>query len=930
VHTKSLKKTKATPFLTRLLCLISFLTLVACGGGGSAELTPVINSLSATAISIAPNESVDITAVFSGGTGTVDNGIGEIFSGVTFTVSPTETTTYTLTVEEPRGTTATQSITITVVPIAEILSFTSSADSITVGDSCDLTAEFISVGGTAEIDNGVGAVSSLTPVTVSPTETTTYALTVTTDSGETLTSSLTVNVAPAATINDTPIITLPTISSFTATDTTITLGDSTDLTATFANGTGDINHSVGEVTSNAATTVSPTTDTIYTLTVTNSDGDNVTQDIAITVVSASLNGAATINAGDSATLTVISANGAAVLIDDGGNTITVSGGSANVSPTSTTTYTLTVTNANSVSATSSVTVTVIEPLAILSSNSSGSETGTTTIEITATYSGGTAVFDSGGGGTTLTSGSPETFEVTISNTTTFTLTVTNSFGVFDVSTHTISVFTPPPLPIGYPSPTVRQIDDNQPITIFFSRAMETGELVLTGSMSGDTYSVAWSTLVHSNDQLVITPLSSWSPGIGKTLTIDAKDADLTSMDTLNLTYDISSGTTYYVEANSDDANNGISPGTARLTISSALSDAVSGDLVLVSAVYDTGTSTYDGFYEISSPITLKQGVTLAGGYNKEFTGRDTVTYETIITDTSSATGGASTPNTIVKASDSAITSATIVDGFTLNGSADGSAAYTSAVWTLSGADPTIQNSIINGGSGTSTSYGIFADSSDPVIRNNLISGGTSPNSYGVNINEATSAFILRNNTISAGTGSTIAYGVSNSTSSSSSMPKVENNIIFSGGSGASRICFYEADTTSSPDLMNNNYLLNCSTTLYRDGDTGCPGDADSDGNPSTCTLAEMQLLAFGTSVGGNIDDADPTFANFTDIDGTDNNIDTMDDNDWHLGNSSPASAAGLNGLDETIPWDFTQDLDGVSRPASGSNWAIGAYEYVAP
>jgi hypothetical protein len=70
---------------------------------------------------------------------------------------------------------------------------------------------------------------------------------------------------------------------------------------------------------------------------------------------------------------------------------------------------------------------------------------------------------------------------------------------------------------------------------------------------------------------------------------------------------------------------------------------------------------------------------------------------------------------------------------------------------------------------------------------------------------------------------------------------------------------------------------------------------------------------------------DPLFA---DIDGADNDINTMDDNDWHLSAGSPASvtAGGLNGLDQNPAWTFTTDKDGVTRPASGNPWSIGAYE----
>lgn len=79
--------------------------------------------------------------------------------------------------------------------------------------------------------------------------------------------------------------TTPTITSFSASSTTITTGNSVDLTAVFiADGTGSIDNSVGTITSDTPVTVSPSTTTTYTLTVTKSDGSSETSALTITVV----------------------------------------------------------------------------------------------------------------------------------------------------------------------------------------------------------------------------------------------------------------------------------------------------------------------------------------------------------------------------------------------------------------------------------------------------------------------------------------------------------------------------------------------------------------------------------------------------------------------------------------------------------------------
>ena len=52
----------------------------------------------------------------------------------------------------------------------------------------------------------------------------------------------------------------------------------------------------------------------------------------------------------------------------------------------------------------------------------------------------------------------------------------------------------------------------------------------------------------------------------------------------------------------------------------------------------------------------------------------------------------------------------------------------------------------------------------------------------------------------------------------------------------------------------------------------------------------------------------------------------MSDNDWRLSGITPASvsAGGLKGID--AGFEFTKDLDGVTRPASLTPCSIGAYE----
>lgn len=79
----------------------------------------------------------------------------------------------------------------------------------------------------------------------------------------------------------------PAISSFEAAQPpVITAGASTTLTATFANGTGEVTPGGLSITSGTPVTVHPASDTIYTLKVTNSVGVSVTQTTEVKVVAA--------------------------------------------------------------------------------------------------------------------------------------------------------------------------------------------------------------------------------------------------------------------------------------------------------------------------------------------------------------------------------------------------------------------------------------------------------------------------------------------------------------------------------------------------------------------------------------------------------------------------------------------------------------------
>lgn len=157
-----------------------------------------------------------------------------------------------------------------------IVSFVASADTITSGDSADLSWEVAGQVTSITIDNSVGEVENVGVATVSPTETTTYALTAVNSAGSN-TAEVTI------TVEEEVIGELPTINSFTASDTTIEEGDSTTLNWSASNyDTLRINKGIGDVTNQNSIVVTPTEDTTYRLTAFN-DAGNVAEVVSITV-----------------------------------------------------------------------------------------------------------------------------------------------------------------------------------------------------------------------------------------------------------------------------------------------------------------------------------------------------------------------------------------------------------------------------------------------------------------------------------------------------------------------------------------------------------------------------------------------------------------------------------------------------------------------
>lgn len=182
---------------------VTFLGLTGCGGGNGSMVSTQsasITSFGASPSAIEAGSNASLTGVFSGGSGVISPGNIAVTSGTAVTVSPTSNTTYTLTVTPSSGTPVSATSTVTVDPVPTVTSFSATPSTVAAGNSSVLTADF--TGGTGVVTPGNIAITSGTPVSVIPTTTTPYVLTVTPPVGTvtgTSQTTVTVNTEPSTT-----------------------------------------------------------------------------------------------------------------------------------------------------------------------------------------------------------------------------------------------------------------------------------------------------------------------------------------------------------------------------------------------------------------------------------------------------------------------------------------------------------------------------------------------------------------------------------------------------------------------------------------------------------------------------------------------------------------------------------------------------------
>jgi len=382
-------------------------------------------SISATRSPITQGESTTLIWESVGATAcSIDQEIGAVALSGNTDVSPSVTTTYTITATNESGP-STASVTVEVNQLPVIDTFTADTLSINQGQEAILSWTTTNAA-SASIDRGVGTVSPNGTYTVSPTVTTTYTLTATNAYGsDTALLTITVTQLPTASIIANPA--------------QIETGGSTVLSWTSSNATSvTIEPAIGmdPVPLSGSATVWLEGTTSYTITATNANGsvtDSVTVitgDVPMVDITATPE---FISQGSSSTLSWTAANADTVSIDQGIGTVAATG-TQTVTPAATTTYTVTASNAfGTVHASATVLVSRVPTVNMSASSETITQGQTTTLSWTTTDAD-TVSIDPGIGTVGVSGYQPVSPAVT----TTYIITATNANGS-DTDSVTINV-----------------------------------------------------------------------------------------------------------------------------------------------------------------------------------------------------------------------------------------------------------------------------------------------------------------------------------------------------------------------------------------------------------------------------------------------------------------------------------------------------------
>ena len=271
--------------------------------------------------------------------------------------------------------------------------------------------------------------------------------------------------------------------------------------------------------------------------------------------------------------------------------------------------------------------------------------------------------------------------------------------------------------------------DGTELTYAWSETTSTG--VTFGTASGSTTTVSFSGWNNAAFQAAVKATVRLTVSDGTDEASDEQDIIIYRTD--------------YAYVASGATGDGSAPNNALGTINAGIQYADTDGMAAVAV----STATYTVNHDESTHVQMAAGISLAGGYSSDFSVRDASANETIIVDSSAEPANNWDAVTCaVLFENSAITSSTVFDGFTVRGHDTG---FRHGLYIMEGS-PTIQNCNLVGGDGTNGSGILIRYYGSATVLNNTISGSENVNNNvrGIYIFQQMSgagATIIQGNTI---------------------------------------------------------------------------------------------------------------------------------------------------------------------------------------
>lgn len=557
---------------------------------------PEILTFSSAASVLTVGHSTVISIAYRHGTGTLDP-LGPVARKVALTVTPLQTTTYTLIVMNKAGDPVSAQLTIQVVPPPDATMTTPSA--VTSGVS-GFMASVPSVAGSSyqwSLSGGVMDSSSAgNSVTFTP------------GSPGSIAATCMVNNAAGDSASSTrsiPVLAMPVISSFQSSANVITLGGSATLTPVFSGGMGHIDPGGMTVQSGASVSVAPTMTTLFRLVVDNGAGGIIGLATTIKVVpppDATITGESLVTLGTTGHQVSV----AAVIGSTYAWTITggVLSGSAStnqilytVGQGGTVLLQCTVTNEAGTAKTGTFTATTVAPPdATITGPSTVTEGDPNLTASVPTVAGSSYSWTINGGAlTTSVSLASAGFSATAVGTTTLTCTVTNAAGVSATATKTVDVIAQPQISSFTATPDTINASGASSLTFGFSGGTGSIDQGVGTVTNGAPVSVSPTTTTT----YTLTVTNALGVSIRETVTVNVQTASPGSVNLQEHLVRLTTGGTHWFYATI--VRSGTPPPALRQRTVDSTAGQVTATWAPATALWSIqesngGTITSEGFY----------------------------------------------------------------------------------------------------------------------------------------------------------------------------------------------------------------------------------------------------------------------------------------------------------------------------------------------